>query len=55
MEKAYKELLDQYRDYNRRDKALAVGNKVWFAQEGSINPSFRQLAGKEDCVVIATG
>ena len=53
MEAAYKELLGEYGDFNRASKALEFGNKVWFAEEGSVENSFRALTGK-DCSVVST-
>ena len=53
MEAAYKELLGEYGDFNRASKALEFGNKVWFAEEGSVDNSFRALTGK-DCSVVST-
>ena len=48
LETAYKELLDEYRDFNKASRALEFGNKVWMAEEGSVEDSFRALSGK-DC------
>jgi len=45
LETAYKELLDEYRDFNKASRALEFGNKVWMAEEGSVEDSFRALSG----------